>query len=96
MVEELADSMLPSGIISLSGILSGSWWAGGVVGASSAPSVCGIKLQTGGGGGEGFTGTAGPGAVAPPGERAILCFLLDLVSMVGAAAAGFTARVCWA
>ena len=53
-----------------------------VLGASSAPSVCGITLFTGVVGGGGLAGSAGSGAAAPPGERAILRFLLALVSMV--------------
>ena len=66
-----------------------------VLGASSAPSVCGITLFTGVVGGGGLAGSAGSGAAAPPeagsagsgaaappGERAVLRFLLALVSMV--------------
>ena len=54
----------------------------GVISASSAPSVCGITLFTGVVGGGGLAGSSGSGAAAPPGERAILRFLLALVSMV--------------
>ena len=46
------------------------------------------------GGGDGWTGGAVSGAVAPPGERAILRFFEDLVSIGGvAAAAGFAAQM---
>ena len=57
---------------------------GGVVGVSSAPSVCGIPQLTGEGGGEVLTG-----------ERITFRFLLEHDSIVGAVAAGFPATVGW-
>ena len=67
-------------------------------GVSSTPSSCGMAFQLNGvdGGGD-FPGrgmSAVAVTVAPPGERAILNFLLDRVSM-GIAAASFAAWLCW-
>ena len=75
----------------LLGVLSRS---GGEVGASSAPSVCGIPLLTGEGGGDGLTGGV-PEVAAVTGDRTIFRFLLDRVSIVRAAAAGFPAAAGW-
>ena len=87
-----------SGGVSLPGVVSLSCGAGGFEGVSSAPSSCGMASPLNGvdGGGD-FPGrgmSAVAVTVAPSGERAILRFLLDRVSM-GIAAASFAAWLCW-
>ena len=72
------------------GDLSRSVSAVGVVGVPSTPSICGIPPPTS----VGVAGRAGPMPVAPAGERATLRFLLDLVSIIGTAAAAAVRVVC--
>ena len=72
------------------GVLSRSVSAVGVVGVPSTPSICGIPPPTS----VGVAGRAGPMPVAPAGERATLRFLLDLVSIIGTAAAAAVRVVC--
>ena len=71
------------------GILSYCLSTVGVVGVPSAP-FCRIPPPTS----IGVAGRAGPVPVAPAGERATLCFLRDLVSIIGTAADAAIRFVC--